>query len=118
MNTLSNEPKNTVSQQPAFTINEGENGAQLQVALPGVRKDAIKLALKQSVLQIDADRDNAVPEDWKTHSGAARNVSYQLQVRLASKLNGDNVKATFENGILTLDIPIREDAKPREIFVN
>ncbi len=40
------------------------------------------------------------------------------QGRTAEKLDGGNVKASLENGILSLDIPIREEAKAREIFVN
>ena len=118
MSTLSAAPANIAVQQPVFNIREDENGAYLQIALPGVRKDALKLTLKQSVLEIEATRDNTVAEDWKTHSGPPKSVSYQLSVRLTSKLDGGNVKATLENGLLTLGIPVREEAKPRDIFVN
>ena len=118
MSTLSSNPTGTVVQQPVFNIREDESGAHLRIALPGVQKDALKLTLKQSVLEIEATRDNTVADDWKTHSGPPKTVSYQLNVRLTSKLDGGNVKATFENGVLTLDIPVREEAKPRQIFVN
>lgn len=107
-----------VVQQPVFTIREDETGAHLQVALPGVRKEDLKLTLKQTILQLEAARTNAVADDWKTHSGPAANVTYTLNIRLTPKLDGTNVKASLENGILALDIPIREEAKPREIFVN
>lgn len=105
-------------QQPTFTTREDETGAHLLVALPGVRKEDLKLTLKQSILQLEATRSNAVAGDWKTHSGPAKDVVYALNVRLTPKLDGGNVKASLENGVLTLDIPIREEAKPREIFVN
>jgi len=116
--TTSTTGPKAVVQQPVFTIREDETGAHLQVALPGVRKEDIKLTLKQSVLQLEAARANAVADDWKTHSGPAANVSYALNVRLTPKLDGANVKASLESGVLALDIPIREEAKPRQIFVN
>ena len=116
-NTPTTETK-AVVQQPVFTIREDETGAHLQIALPGVRKEDLKLTLKQSILQLEAARTNAVADDWETHSGAAANVTYGLNVRLTPKLDGANVKASLENGVLALDIPLREEAKPREIFVN
>jgi HSP20 family protein len=118
MNSLTNQPATAVTRQPAFTIDENENGARLSIALPGVPKEAVKLTLKQSVLQIEATRVNSVAENWKTHSGPERDINYQLNVRLTPKLDGANVKATLNNGVLSLDIPLREDAKPRPIFVN
>ena len=108
----------TLVRQPAFTSRENEDGLQIQVALPGIAKEDLKLTVKQSVLHIEATRPNAVPADWQNHSGSPRPVSYQLNARIAQKFDGAGAKASLENGVLTLDIPIREDAKPREISVN
>jgi HSP20 family protein len=108
----------TAVQQPKFTTREDETGVHLQIALPGVKKENLTLTLKQSVLQIEATRTSEVAENWKTHSASPQTISYQLNARLTEKLDGGNVKASLENGVLTLDIPIREEAKPRQIFVN
>lgn len=116
--TTSTEPTKVVVRQPEFTTREDETGAHLLVALPGVGKGDLKLTLNQSVLQLEATRQHAVADGWKTHSGSAEDVTYRLGVRLTPKLDGANVKASLEHGVLTLDIPIREDAKPREIYVN
>lgn len=108
----------TAVQQPQFTTREDDTGVHLQIALPGVKKEDLKLTLNQSVLQIEATRTNVVQEDWKTHSATPKTVAFQLNARLTDKLDGTNVNASLENGILTLDIPIREEAKPRQIYVN
>ncbi len=118
MSSLSNTESRPSIQQPAYTTREDETGAHLQVALPGVRKEDVKLTLKQGVLQIEAFRANNVPEDWKSHSSSPETISYQLNVRLTNRLDGANVKASLENGVLAVDVPIREEAKPREISVN
>lgn len=115
---ISTEPTKATTLKPAFTTRQDETGVHLQVALPGVRKEDLKLTLNQSVLQLEATRSNAVPEEWKTHSGYTEDVVYTLHVRLTSKLDGSNAKAALDNGVLTLDIPLHEEAKPREIYVN
>lgn len=104
--------------QPAFTSSEDESGIHLQVALPGVKKEDLKLTVKDGLFRIDAARDNRVPEDWKTYAAQSDSVNYQLTARLSAKYDGANAKASLENGVLSLDIPVREEAKPREIFVN
>ena len=106
------------TQRPIFTTREDETGVSLQVALPGVRKEDLKLTLNQSVLQLEATRATEVPDDWKAHSNQPKKVSYQLGFQLAAKLDGGKVQASFENGVLTLRIPVREEAKARDILVN
>ena len=53
--------------RPQFRIKEGEEGTTVQIALPGVRKENLKLTLLESNLRIEADRTNEVPENWKVH---------------------------------------------------
>ena len=116
--TTSTEATKAVVRQPDFTTREDESGAHLLVALPGVRKEELKITLNQSILHIEANRATNVADGWKTHSGQTDNLIYKLGVRLTANLDGANVKASLENGILALDIPIREEARPREIYVN
>lgn len=104
--------------KPSYTVQDDESGVRLQVALPGVRKDDLKVSVKQSVLQLEARRNHQVPEGWKSHSGPDADLTYQLNLRLPQKLDGDQIKAALANGILTLEIPIKEEAKPREIQIS
>ncbi|MEX1048221.1 MAG: Hsp20/alpha crystallin family protein, partial [Akkermansiaceae bacterium] len=88
----------------------------LNVALPGVKKEDLKLTFHQAALKIEATRSDEVPEGWKTHrdTGTKR---YALDVRLTPVFDGTKATAKLESGILTLQIPLREEAKPREIEV-
>ncbi|MEO7100604.1 MAG: Hsp20/alpha crystallin family protein [Luteolibacter sp.] len=105
-------------QRPRVHTHEDESGARLQVALPGVRKEDLKLTLHESNLTIKADRSDAVPENWKTHGGSNNPERYELNVRLTFKLDGSKTTASFDGGVLTLQVPLREEAKPRQIQVN
>lgn len=108
----------TIVHQPAFTTREDDTGVHLQIALPSVTKENIKLTIKEAVLHIEAKRVTETPEDWKNHTPAPKEISYQLQARLSPRFDGTQVRASLENGVLTLDVPIREEAKAREILVN
>jgi HSP20 family protein len=107
-----------IIQRPACTRQVSESGVTLQVALPGVRKEDLKLTLNQSILQLEANRTAGVPDDWKAHTNHPEKVSYEIGFELDAKLDGGNVRAGLENGVLTLYIPVREEAKARNILVN
>lgn len=104
--------------RPQFHTKEHATGATVQIALPGVRKEDVNLTHLETGLRIEASRSDAVPENWKTHrdSGAVRR--YGLDLRLTSRLDGTKTAATFDSGVLTLEVPLREEAKPRQIAVN
>jgi HSP20 family protein len=112
------EASGRIVRQPEFTTREDEAGACLLVALPGVLKENLKITVNPSVLLIEATRSNKIGEGWKTHSGVTKEVIYSLNVRLTNKLDPSNSKASLSDGVLTLDIPVREDARSREIYVN
>jgi HSP20 family protein len=107
-----------LTQSPRFHTQEDESGVRLQVALPGVRKEDVKLTLKESHLSIEATRSDEVPENWKTHRDSNPARRYGLNVRLTNRLDGRQTTATYEAGVLTLQVPLSEEAKPRQIEVD
>lgn len=115
--TLAAEKPAEVTYRPQFHTVEDEQGATLRVALPGVRKEDLKLTLHEANLTIEAARDNSTPEGWTQHNGKAP-AKYSLAIQLGRRFDGTKTEARLEAGILTLRVPVREDAKPREIAVN
>ena len=104
--TAPSKEQNETTSRPQFRINEDANGTNVHVALPGVRKEDIKLTLLESGLRIEAKR---------TDTAARR---YTLDLRLSSPLDGTKTRASLESGVLTLKLPVREESKPRQIAVN
>ncbi len=93
--------------RPQFRLNEDVNGASVHIALPGVRKEDLKLTLHESSLRIEATRRDTDP---------ARR--YGLDLRLTTRLDGTKTTASLDSGVLTLQVPVREESKPRQIAVN
>lgn len=104
--------------RPQFLIKENEDGTRVQVALPGVRKEDLKLTLLETNLRIEAERNQEVPENWKTHRDPGSIRRYGLDIHLTSRLDGTRTTASLESGVLTLQVPVHEEAKPRQIQVN
>lgn len=116
--TAATQPANETIHRPQFHTNEDENGAAVRIALPGVRKEDVKLTLHESNLRVEATRGDTVPAEWKTLRDSGSATRYGLDLRLTRRLDGTKTTATFEAGVLTLQVPLREEAKPRQIEVN
>jgi HSP20 family protein len=104
--------------RPQFRVTDTEDGTTVNIALPGVRKEDLKLTLLESSLRIEANRHDEVPEGWKTRRDTGSVGRYGLELRLGSRLDGTRTTAALDAGVLTLQVPVREEAKPREIQVN
>lgn len=105
-------------QRPNFHAEENDDGATLQIALPGVHKDDLKLTFQESSLKIEGKRGDSVPENWKIIRDTNAAQHYGLNICLTSRLDGSKTTASYEDGILTLKVPVSEEAKPREIQVS
>ncbi len=115
--TPAREPNEVVT-RPRFNTTEDESGVTLHVALPAVPKEDLKLTLHESNLRIEARRADAIPEAWKTHRDNGVANRYALDIRLTPRFDGTRATASLDAGVLTLRVPIREEAKPRQIEVN
>lgn len=101
---------------PQWNANRHEQGVTLNVVLPGVRKDAVKVTSSEGTLQLEADRD--VPESRGTliHGQPAPD-RYELKLRVGRSLDTAAANANLENGILRLEVPLAEAAKPQQIRI-
>ncbi len=104
--------------RPQYETRQDENGATLHVALPGVAKEDLKLTLHESNLRIEGQRTDAVPDAWKTHRDNGASPRYRLDIRLTNRFDGTKTTASLDSGILVLQVPVREESKPRQIQVN
>lgn len=84
--------------------------------LPGVSPDSIDLDVERNVLTVRADR---APKEGTNELIAAERPRgvFSRQVILGDNLDLEKVQATYADGVLKLQIPVAERAKPRKISV-
>jgi len=85
--------------------------------LPGVDPDSIELTVERNVLQVKAQRQRQVKENVETVISERPMGVFSRQLFLGDTLDTDNLQATYDNGVLTLRIPVSEQAKPRKISI-
>jgi HSP20 family protein len=102
---------------PSVNIKETENEFEVDMAAPGMAKDDFRIELNNSVLTISSEKQS----DSKTNDGkniTRREFSYQSFSRsftLPAIVETDKISAKYENGILRLNIPKKEEAKPKPV---
>ncbi|WP_350275077.1 Hsp20/alpha crystallin family protein [Kribbella sp. HUAS MG21] len=110
----------TWSRPTPMPMDAYRQGEQYVVAfdLPGISPDAIELDVERNVLTVKAER-----RPLELGEGVEMQVSerplgvFSRQLFLGETLDADRIEANYANGVLTLKIPIAEQAKPRKIAI-
>ena len=89
----------------------------LHLDLPGVDSESIDLDIERNVLTIRAERRGTTPEGAEQIAGERPTGHFSRQVFLGDSLDTDKISAHYDAGVLTLRIPVAEQAKPRKIQV-
>jgi HSP20 family protein len=85
--------------------------------LPGVSTDTIDLTVEQNVLTVRAERKPDQPGGAEMIAAERPAGIFTRQVFLGDTLDADHIAADYNAGVLTLSIPVHEQAKPRSIAI-
>jgi HSP20 family protein len=89
----------------------------VQFDLPGADPSSVDLSVEKNVLTVRAERTAAKQEVDEVIVTERRYGSFTRQLFLGESLDTDQIKASYDNGVLTITIPVAERAKPRQIQV-
>ncbi len=104
---------------PAIDIFESDDAFVATADLPGLKKDDIDISIEDNVLTVSGERQFEESKDSGTFRRVERSYgSFRRSFTLPRGVNSAKVKAKFEDGVLTLDIPKSEVAKSRKITVS
>ncbi|OAV60533.1 Hsp20/alpha crystallin family protein [Enteractinococcus helveticum] len=84
--------------------------------LPGVDPSSIDLDVERNVVTVTAHRA-PLPDDVERLSAERPRGEFSRQLVLGENVDTDNIKATYVDGVLALEIPVAESAKPRKIEI-
>jgi len=86
--------------------------------LPGVDPQSVDLTVEKNVLTVRAERSWPVSERQELLVSERPQGIFTRQLFLGESLDSERVDANYSNGVLTLVIPVREQAKPRKVAVH
>ena len=112
------EPFPTVAQRSAVDVQRTDGGYRFQAALPGFKPEDVEVTLEQGVLTLSGKRS----EEQRTEQGRylRREVfagSFRRRFALPATVTADDVVATFENGLLTVDVAYAPESRAVKIPV-
>jgi HSP20 family protein len=109
----------TAARPAAMPMDAWQEDGEFVVAfdLPGVTPDTVDLNVERNVLTVRAERrDPTQPNVELVVAERPRGV-FSRQLILGDTLDTEHIKATYDFGVLTLRIPVAEQAKPRKIAI-
>jgi len=102
---------------PPVDVIEDANGITLYADLPGVSRDKLHLQVEAGTLTIDAEMDFALPEGLQSSHTEVGLGRFHRAFTLSQELDPEKVSAELSHGVLRLNIPKAEHAKPRRIAI-
>jgi HSP20 family protein len=111
--------QNLTTWAPAVDIYEGEHELVVKADLPDVKPEELDIRAENNILTIRGDRKFAKKTNERNYLRVERAYgSFARSFSLANTVNTEAIKADYKDGVLTLSIPKREEAKPKQIKVN
>lgn len=102
---------------PSVNMKESEEAFELEMAAPGMKKEDFEIKVDKGVLSISSEkREESNQEGADNYT--RREFSYQAFCRsfsLPTSADSEKISAKYSDGILTIQIPKREEAKPKPV---
>ncbi len=99
---------------PAVNVRETDDDFQLELAVPGLKKEDFNVKVEEGVLTISAERKN---EETETKEGYTRRefrfTNFTRRFTLPETANDSEISASYTDGILAVTLPKKEEAKPQ-----
>lgn len=113
---------NNCENSPATNVFETENEFKIQIQLPGFSKENLNINFQNNVLTIKVEKENTEKqEEYKYAHREFEAFNFEKQFRVPKTVDSEKINAKFENGILNILLPKKEEAlekAPVEIKVS
>ena len=104
---------------PSLDIEENNGNIIVKAEVPGMKKDDIKVSVRNNVLSISGERKQEKETKDKTIHRIERSYGrFSRAITLPSEVDGEKVKASYKDGILNITLPKPESMKSKDIEVD
>lgn len=103
---------------PVTDVSETPEHLTLRLEVPGLSREDIKLSVERNTLTVRGEkRQETATENESFYRSERAYGAFERSFALPSHIDADSVKASLENGVLTIRFPRREEAKARQIEI-
>jgi HSP20 family protein len=110
----------TATRPAVMPMDAYRSGSEYVVSfdLPGVSAESIDLDVERNVLTVRAERKADFGEDVEVTVAERPRGVFSRQLFLGDTLDAERISASYDAGVLTLRVPVAEQAKPRKIAIS
>ena len=102
---------------PKVNVYEYDDHIGIVAEIPGLDKKNVSVDVEDGTLTISGDKHGFDTDGGKCISRELKQSSFKRSFNLGEHLDGDDVGATFKDGLLSISIPKKEPEKPKKKFV-
>ena len=103
---------------PKVNVYEYDDKVGIIAEIPGLDKKDLKIDVEEGILIISGDKHGLFDDSGaKVLRRELKGSSFKRQFELGEQLDGENIKASFKDGLLSVDIPKVEPTKPKKLSV-
>jgi HSP20 family protein len=89
----------------------------VHIDLPGVKAENLDITVERNVLTVAAERTWQRQDGDQAYFGERYRGTFRRQIQLGDGLDLQNLEADLHDGVLTIRIPVAEQAKPRKVEI-
>jgi HSP20 family protein len=103
---------------PRVNVVEHEDRFEITAEIPGMNKEDVQIELHDNLMTIKGEKQYEKEEKESNYHICERSYgTFQRSFALPQNVKDDNIEAEYNNGVLTVNLPKKEPAKPKEIKV-
>ena len=103
---------------PPVDVMENKDQVRIIAELPGVKPEDVRISMESGVLTIRGEKQHVAEENGeKVHRYERAYGVFERSFTVPASVDTDRISAQYENGVLTVELPKAERAKPRQITV-
>lgn len=108
-----------LGRRPAMPVDAYRQGDRfyLHFDLPGIDPDSVDITVEKNALTVQVERTWSPDDDATVVLNERPTGTFRRQFFLGEGLDADHIEAGYDHGVLTVTIPVAEQAKPRRITV-
>lgn len=103
---------------PNINISETDDIVSIEVDIPGMKKEDIQLDIENGALSVRGERKNKREEDGRTfHRVETQYGTFERSFQLPDHVDEESVEATYNDGILQIDMKKKEEKLRKQIAI-
>ena len=98
-------------------ISKPEDAYTIELPMPGIEPESLKLTTENGVLTVKGEPDTSSPDKKNVVLQERPRRALSRSFQLPAEIDVEKIAATYKHGILTINLPVGEMAKPRRIEI-